>query len=116
MWLFKLLKSSCHLDHVNTKDPNTLRTHIFSSVLASLLLHELRQIAAENAGIHPSELSPLVVGIAAPIIILPLLLLWLDRDLSPESLWDCILRRLVIGCRDQNLNRVKEDRKSLGKT
>ena len=105
--LFKLLKSSCHLDHVDTSDPEALRTHIFSSILASLLLSELSQIAARDAGLHPSLLSPLVVGIAAPIIVLPILLLWLERDLTPEALWDCIIRLLVIGCRDQNPKRTK---------
>ncbi len=106
--LFKLLKSSCHLDHADTSNPDAMRTHIFSSILASLILSELCQIAAQSEGIHPSQLSPLVAGIAAPIIVLPLLLLWLDRELTPEALSNCIIRLLVVGCRDQNPNRTRQ--------
>jgi hypothetical protein len=49
----------------------------------------------------------LTAGIAAPLLALPLLLLWLDRPLSPEALSDCILRVLAIGCRDQNPRRTR---------
>jgi IS4 transposase len=105
--LFKLLKSSCHLDHLDTSNPDAIRTHIYASLLASTILSALCQAAASSHDIHPSLISPLMAGIAAPIIVMPLLLLWLERQLTPEALADSIFRVLAIGCRDQNPKRTE---------
>jgi hypothetical protein len=105
--LFKLLKSSCPLDHVDTSDADALRTHIYASLLAATILTTACHAAATVHGLPLHAISPLTAGIAAPLLALPLLLLWLDRPLSPEALSDCILRVLAIGCRDQNPRRTR---------
>jgi len=104
--LFKLLKSSFHLDHLDTADPQALRTHIYASLLASVVFTAVAMTAATSAGIKPSAISPLMVGIAAPLLALPLLLLWLARDLTAEDLAEVILRTVAHGCRDQNPRRT----------
>lgn len=104
--LFKLLKSSCHLDHLDTSDPNALRTHIYASLLASALLFSLRVAAASFANVPSNTISPLVAGIAAPLLTIPLLMLWCARDPTPDELAAIILRTLAVGCRDQNVNRT----------
>jgi putative transposase len=105
--LFKLLKSSCHLDHVDTSDPDALRTHIYASLLAATILTTACHAAAEVHQIPLCAISPLTAGIAGPLLALPLLLLWLARPLTPEALSDCILRVLALGCRDQNPRRTR---------
>jgi len=105
--LFKLLKSSCHLDHVDTSDPDALRTHIYASLLAATILTTLCQAATEVHGLPLGAISTLVAGIAAPLLVLPLLFLWFGRPLTLEELADCILRVLAIGCRDQNPSRTR---------
>lgn len=105
--LFKLLKSSCHLDHLDTGDVDALRTHIYASLLASTILSSMCHAAAEVHGIPSDEISPLTAGIAAPLLIMPLMFLWNDRPLTPEELSDTILRVLAIGCRDQNPRRTR---------
>ena len=105
--LFKLLKSSCHLDHVDTSDPAALRTHIYASLLGATILSALCHAAAEVHGLHPTEISALVTGIAAPIIVMPLMFLWCKRKLTPEEMADSILRVLAVGCRDQNPGRTR---------
>ncbi|MBI4705917.1 MAG: IS4 family transposase [Deltaproteobacteria bacterium] len=106
--LFKLLKSSCHLDHVDTSDPDALRTHIYASLLAATILTTMCHAAAQVHQLPLCAISPLVAGIAAPLLVLPLLLLWFDRPLTPEELADCILRVLAVGCRDQNPSRTRD--------
>jgi len=106
--LFKLLKSSCHLDHVDTSDPAALRTHIYASLLGATILSALCLSAASVHGLHPREISALVAGIAAPIIVMPLMFLWCERNLTPEELADSILRVLAVGCRDQNPGRTRK--------
>jgi uncharacterized iron-regulated membrane protein len=106
--LFKLLKSSCHLDHLDTGDVNALRTHIYASILAAVILSALAQEAAKFAGLSPREISMLAVGVAAPLLAVPLLLLWLGRRPTPEELAAIIMRTLAIGCRDQNPRRTRE--------
>lgn len=112
--MFKLLKSSCHLDHVETNDPNAMRTHIYASLLGSVILTSVTVAAAQVAGVHPSKLSFLVVGIAAPLIVMPLLFLWLERELTYGELAAMILRTLAIGCIDQNPGRTQRKWGSLG--
>jgi hypothetical protein len=94
--------SSCHLDHVDTSVPDALRTHIYASLLAATILTTACHAAAAVHQIPLHAISPLTAGIAAPLLAVPLLLLWLDRPLTPEALSDCILRVLALGCRDQN--------------
>jgi len=105
--MFKLLKSSCHLDHVDTTDPNSLRTFVYASLLGSVILSSVVMAAAQVAGIHPSRISPLVVGIAAPLVTMFILYLWLERELTREEMAATILRTLVIGCVDQNPQRTQ---------
>lgn len=104
---FKLLKSSFHLDHLDTSDPQALRTHIYASLLAAVVFTAVAMTAAKSAGIEPSAISPLMVGIAAPLLALPLLLLWLTRKLTAEDLADAILRTVAHGCCDQNPRRTR---------
>jgi putative transposase len=104
--LFKLLKSSFHLDHLDTSDPQALRTHIYASLLAAVVFTAVAMTAATAAGIATSAISPLMVGIAAPLLALPLLLLWLTRKLTAEDLAEAILRTIAHGCRDQNPRRT----------
>jgi putative transposase len=105
--LFKLLKSSCHLDHLDTSDPNALRTHIYASLLAATILSSLSQAAAHVHGIPLAAISSLAVGIAAPLLVIPLMYLWRRQRQTPEEMADAILRVLAIGCRDQNPRRTK---------
>lgn len=104
--LFKLLKSSCHLDHLDTGDKHALRTQIYASVLAATVLSSLCIAAATSAGIPPSMISALMAGIAAPLIAVPLMLLWLGRPITREELATMIVRTLVVGCCDQNPSRT----------
>jgi len=106
--LFKLLKSSCHLDHVDTSNPQALRTHIYASLLAATILSSMCHAAASVYGIPGYAISALTAGIAAPLIALPLLLLWYSADLTPQKLADMILRVLAVGCRDQNPKRTRQ--------
>jgi IS4 transposase len=105
--LFKTLKSSCHLDHVDTSDPGALRTHLYASLLAATILTALTAAAASVHGLPPGAISPLAVGIAAPLLVMPLALLWCGRRLTPEELADAILRVVGVGCVDQNPNRTR---------
>ena len=112
--LFKLLKSSCHLDHLNTGNVDAVRTHVYASILAATILSALLTTAATSAGVDPRELSVLAVGAAAPLLAVPLLLLWLERRVTPEELAALILRALAIGCRDQNPARTRQKWGALG--
>lgn len=112
--LFKLLKSSCHLDHLNTANPDALRTHIWASLLASTILSAMAVAAAEQAGISISEISMLTMGIAACLMAIPLMLLWLDKELSQDELAKLIMRTIIIGCHDQNPKRTKQKWGALG--
>jgi len=114
--LFKLLKSSCHLDHVDTSNPAALRTHIYASLLAATILTTMCQAATEVHQLPLRAISPLMAGIAAPLLVIPLLFIWFGRPLTPEALADCILRVLAIGCRDQNPSRTRRKWGSLGAT
>jgi len=105
--LFKLLKSSCHLDHLNTASPEALRTHIYASLLAATILSAMAVAAAEEAGIPINRISVLTMGIAAGLMAIPLMLLWLERELSYDELAQVIMRTIIIGCRDQNPNRTE---------
>jgi IS4 transposase len=106
--LFKVLKSSCHLDHLDTSKPDAIRTYIYASLFAATILSGICHAAASTYGIPLRAISPLTVGVAAPTIVIPLLLLWLQRPLTPEELADCILRVVAIGCRDQNPSRTRD--------
>ena len=105
--LFKFLKSSCHLDHLETSDPDAVRTHLYASLLAATIMYAIAVAAAQAAGIHPSEISILSVGIAAPMLVIPLLLLWLRRKLSYDELAALVLRTVAVGCRNQNPGRTR---------
>jgi IS4 transposase len=100
--LFKLAKSSCHLDHLDTGDPDAVRTHIYSSLLAATVLSAMVHAAAESAGIPVNDISLLMVGIAAPLLVVPLMILWGQRELSYDELAAMILRVIIHGCRNQN--------------
>jgi hypothetical protein len=104
--MFKLLKSSCHLDHLDTKDPDALRTHIYASLLASTILSAIVVAAAESAGIPVARISLLTVGIAAPLLVIPLMILWGVREITHDELAAIILRTIVLGCVDQNPGRT----------
>lgn len=106
--LFKLLKSSCHLDHLNTSNPAALRTHIYASLLAATILSAMAAAAAKEAGIPINQISVLTMGIAAGLMAIPLMLLWLDRELSYDELALMIMRTVTVGCRDQNPKRTKK--------
>ena len=105
--LFKLLKSSCHLDHLDTSDPAALRTHIYASLLAATILVTMCRAATAVHQLPLRAISPLMAGIAAPLLVLPLLFLWFGRPLTPEAMADTILRVLAVGCRDQNPSRTR---------
>jgi putative transposase len=104
--LFKLLKSSFHLDHLNTADPDAIRTHIYASLLGAAIFAAVAMTAAKSARLLPTAISPLMVGIAAPLLVMPLLLLWLERKVTYDALAAVILRTVAIGCRDQNPSRT----------
>jgi hypothetical protein len=106
--LFKLLKSSFHLDHPNTADPNAIRTHNYASLLASAIFSSVAMTAAKSAGQPTSSISPLMVGIAAPLLVVPLMLLWLERRVTYEELAAAVLRTVSTGCRDQNPSRTRQ--------
>jgi IS4 transposase len=111
--LMKLLKSHCHLDHLDTKDPDALRTHIYASLLAAVVLQSLMITAAKAAGIGIEQISHLTVGIAAPLIAVPLILMWLEREITYDELSAMIFRTVAHGCRDQNPRRSRENARSL---
>lgn len=106
--LMKLIKSGCHLDHLDTGNPDALRTHLYASLLAAVVLQATMATAAKAVGIPLEEISFLTVGIAAPLLALPLLLLWLERELSYDELSAMIFRTIVFGCRDQNRGRTRK--------
>lgn len=105
--LMKLVKSHCHLDHLDTSNPDALRTQLYSSLLAAVVLQAVMTTAAHAAGIPLEEISFLTVGIAAPLLAIPLLLLWLERELSYDELAAMIIRTVAFGCRDQNRGRSR---------
>jgi len=106
--LFKLLKSFCHLDHVDTKDPNALRTYIYASLIASTVMYALLVSSAQSAGMHPSDISQLTVAAAAPLLAMPLIILWLDIELTRERLSQMLVQIIVNGCREQNPGRRRK--------
>ena len=64
--------------------------------------------AAEQAGIAINDISVLTMGIAAGLMAIPLMLLWLDKELSQDELAGLIMRTIIIGCQDQNPKRTKK--------
>jgi putative transposase len=106
--LMKFLKSHCHLDHLDTSNPDALRTHLYASLLAAVVLQSLMITAASAAGIGVEQISRLTVGIAAPLLAVPLLQLWLERELSYDEFSELIFRTIVHGCLDQNPRRTRE--------
>lgn len=106
--LMKLMKSHCHLDHLDTGNPDALRTQLYASLLAAVVLHALTATAATSAGIPLEEISFLTVGIAAPLLAVTLLMLWLKRRTTYEELAAMIFRTIALGCRDQNRGRTRE--------
>lgn len=107
--LMKLLKSHCHLDHLDTANPEALRTLIYASLLAAVILQSLLVTAARSAGIPPEQISFLTVGAAASLLVVPLLWLWLDRKLSRDELAAMIMRAIAFGCCDQNPGRTRKN-------
>jgi putative transposase len=107
--LMKLLKSGCHLDHLDTGNPDALRTLIYASLLAAVVLQAAMLTASQNAGIPLEQISFLTVGAAAPLLAVPLLMLWLGREVSQETLSQMIMRIIVYGCRDQNPGRTRRN-------
>jgi len=106
--LFKLAKSSCHLDHLDTANPDAIRTHIYASLLAATVLSAVVYAAAKSEGIPVSDISLLTVGIAAPVMVLPLMILWGQRELTYDELAAMIVNMVVYGCRDQNPGRFAQ--------
>ena len=51
--------------------------------------------AADSVGSPRSEISPLVVGLVAPIIVLPILLLWSGRDITHDELASVVIRTIA---------------------
>ena len=111
--LMKLLKSSCHLDHLDTANPDALRTLIYSSLLAALVLQCLIVAAANAEDIPVEQISYLTVGIAAPLLGTLLMLLWLGRELTHEEMAAMIFRAILYGCRDQNPGRTSASTQAL---
>ena len=111
--LMKLLKSHCHLDHLDTANPDALRTHLYASLLAAVVLQSMLVTAARSAGLSVEEISFLTVGISAPLLAVPLLLLWLERELSYDEMAALIFRAIVHGCRDQNPKRTRVNASAL---
>lgn len=107
--LMKLMKSHCHLDHLDTASPDALRTHIYASLLAAVIMQSMLVTAARSAGLSVEEISFLTVGIAAPILVVPLLFLWLERELTKDEMAALIIRAIAHGCRDQNPRRTREN-------
>ena len=66
--------------------------------------------AARSAGLPPSCISPLMVGIAAPLLVTPLLLLWLARKVTYEELAALILRTVSgwLPCRPEPVTHFAE--------
>ena len=112
--LFKLLKSSCHLDHLDTSDPGALRTHIYASLLAATILSSVCHAAANAEGMQVSIISAQVAGIAAPLIVMPLMWLYYGRSPTFEELADSIVRVIAFGCRNQNPKRTRLKWEKLG--
>jgi hypothetical protein len=112
--LFKLLKSFCHLDHLDTGNPDALRTHIYASILAASILTALNVAAAKSTGLPPASMSALVIGAAAPLLAIPMLLIWLGRGTTADELAAMLMRTLAIGCRDQNPARTRRKWGRLG--
>ena len=111
--LMKLLKSHCHLDHLDTGNPEALRTLIYASLLAAVVLQALLVTSARSAGIPPEQLSFLTVGAVAPLLVATLLWLWLGRPLRHEALAAMIFRAIAEGCRDQNPERTRQSHAAL---
>ncbi len=111
--LMKFLKSSCHLDHLDTSNPDALRTLIYASLLAAVILQSLIATAAKAAGIPAEQISYLTVGIAAPLFAVPLLMLWLEREVTDDELAAMIFRAILYGCLDQNPERSRASTKPL---
>jgi len=107
--LMKLLKSHCHLDHLDTANPEALRTLIYASLLAAVILQSLLVTAAQSAGIPPEQVSFLTLGAAAPLLVVPLLWLWLGRKLSRDEVAAMIVRVITFGCCDQNPGRTRKN-------
>lgn len=106
--LMKLLKSHCHLDHLDTSNADAVRTHIYASLLAAVILQALIITSAEAAGIGVEQISVLTAGISAPLLAAPLMMMWLEREITYDELSAMIGRIIVHGCRDQNPRRTRE--------
>jgi hypothetical protein len=106
--LIKLTKSACHLDQLDTSNADAVRTQIYASLLAAVVLQSLRCTAAQAAGLPAEEIRFLTVGVAAPLLAIPLVLLWLGRPMTRAALAETIIRTLAFGCRDQNRRRTHE--------
>lgn len=104
--LFKLLKSSCHLDHLDTKSPEALKTFIYASLLMATILSAMAVTAARHAGLSPNEISVLMLGHAAPLLAIPLMLLWQDRELTKEEMAAMLMKAILNCCRQQNTKRA----------
>jgi hypothetical protein len=106
--LMKQLKSHGHLDHLDTSNPDAIRTHIYASLLAAVVLQALLLTTAQARGMPIEQLSHLTVGICAPLMAVPLMMMWLERKISYDELSETIFRMIVHGCRDQNPQRRRK--------
>jgi hypothetical protein len=63
--------------------------------------------AAKSAGLPPSTIIRLLVGIAASLLATSLVLLWLDHRVTHGALAAFVLRTVWTDCRDQNPTRTR---------
>ena len=68
-------------------------------------MHALLVGSAQAAGMHPSDISQLTVAAAAPLLAMPLMILWMGIELTRERLSLLLIQIIVNGCRDQNPGR-----------
>jgi hypothetical protein len=83
-----------------------MRTFIYASLLMSTILSAMAMTAARHAGISPNDISVLMLGIAAPLMAIPLMLLWQDRELTREEMAAMLMDIILNCCRQQNYKRT----------
>ena len=59
-------------------------------------------------GSAPGDISVLTVGIAAPLLVIPLLFLWCEREITYDELAAAVIRTVAFGCRNQIPRRSAE--------
>jgi hypothetical protein len=85
-----------------------MRTFIYASLLMSTILSAMAITAARHAGISPNDISVLMLGIAAPLMAIPLMLLWQGRELTREEMASMLMDIILNCCRQQNHKRARK--------